>query len=285
MSFGVRRAPPASGSRSGTTAPRWPISARPEQSGQTWRKVRDPDGNVGWTAGEFLVDPARAATTARQGPGTAATAAAVRIGGLGLSRAEWEKAHGQPSRSSIFLEYDGGRLVVGLLESNVWHIERVWMRNEAVSLDAARDDARAYLPSDANLTQSVDRGDGRIIDIYTSTISPAASAPTAWNGGKAGTFSIKYKFRAPDRSDGGVRDVPPGATPASSGAPAGAGPHDRAWRPRIGRRQRFASARPDAGNPPDRRRIGHRPPEACPGREQRPDPGPQSDRLPQAVLS
>jgi len=71
------------------------------------------------------------------------------------------------------------------------------MRNEAVSLDAARDDVRGYLPSDANLTQSVDKGDGRIIDIYTSAILSSRFGSTAWNGGKVGTFSIQYKFRAP----------------------------------------------------------------------------------------
>jgi hypothetical protein len=166
--------------------------------GQTWRKVRDPDGNVGWTAGDYLVDPA---TRGNNGPPTAARSATpapapFASGGLGLSRAEWEKAHGQPSRSSIFLEYDGGRLVVGLLESNVWHIERVWMRDEAVALDAARDDVKAYLPSDATVTQSIDRGDGRVIDVYSSSNLSSRFGPTAWNGGKVGTFTITYKLRA-----------------------------------------------------------------------------------------
>jgi hypothetical protein len=165
-------------------------------SGQTWRKVRDPDGNVGWSASEFLADPA---TRARGATGAAPAPAAAMFasGGLGLSRTEWERSHGQPSRSSIFLEYDGGRLVVGLLETNVWHIERVWMRNEAVALDAAREDARAYLPSDAVLGQSIDRGDGRVIDVYSSALLASRFGPTAWNGGKPGSFSIQYKFRAP----------------------------------------------------------------------------------------
>jgi hypothetical protein len=167
-------------------------------SGQTWRKVRDPDGNVGWTAGDYLVDPATRGNNGPPGAPRSATPAAAPFasGGLGLSRAEWEQAHGQPSRSSIFLEYDGGRLVVGLLESNVWHIERVWMRNEAVALDAARDDVKAYLPSDATVTQSIDRGDGRVIDVYSSPILSSRFGPTAWNGGKVGTFTITYKFRA-----------------------------------------------------------------------------------------
>jgi hypothetical protein len=172
-------------------------------SGQAWRRVRDPDGNVGWTSSQYLVDPTARGdngppTAARMGAGAPAApvAPAFASGGLGLSRTEWEKAHGQPSRSSIFLEYDGGRLVVGLLDSNVWYIERVWMRNEAVDIDAARDDVKAYLPSDATVTQSVDRGDGKVIDIYSSSLLSSRFGPTAWNGGKVGTFTITYKFRA-----------------------------------------------------------------------------------------
>ena len=161
--------------------------------GQTWRKVRDPEGNVGWTAAEFLADPAASP------PGAAPAAPAppaFSSGGLGLTRAEWEKAHGQPTRSSIFLEYSGGRLVVGLLESNVWHIERVWMRDDAVSLETAREEVKAYLPEDATQVNTIDRGDGRIVDIYASPKLTGRFGPTAWNGGKEGTFSIQYKFRA-----------------------------------------------------------------------------------------
>jgi hypothetical protein len=159
-----------------------------ENGGKSWRKVRDPDGNVGWTAAEFLADPsARASAPARP---------AFASGGLGLSRDEWETAHGEPTRSSIFLEYAGGRLVVGLLDGNVWHIERVWPRGDAVSLDAARAEASAYLPQDATQVQSVDRGDGRIIDVYSSAQLPSRFASTAWNGGKTGTFSIQYRFRS-----------------------------------------------------------------------------------------
>jgi hypothetical protein len=161
-----------------------------ETDGITWRKVRDPEGNVGWTAAEYLADPAARAVPAA-GPPFAS-------GGLGLSRAEWEKIHGGPTRSSILLEYDDGRLVVGLLESNVWHLERVWMRGdaEAVSLEAAREEAKSFLPSDATETQTVDRGDGRIIDVYSSAILANRFASTAWNGGTQGTFAIQYRFRS-----------------------------------------------------------------------------------------
>jgi len=174
-----------------------------EQGGKTWKRVRDPEGNEGWVAADFLVsaNPPAGAAGSEAGTGTGTRGAPVAppfaSGGLGLSRTEWEKANGQPTRTSIFLEYAGGRLVIGLLENNVWHLERVWKRDDAVALDAARDDARAYLPSDAALMQSVDRGDGRIIDVYSSAILTNRFGSTAWNGGRAGTFSIQYRFRTP----------------------------------------------------------------------------------------
>ncbi|MGE3271773.1 MAG: hypothetical protein AB7P40_23675, partial [Chloroflexota bacterium] len=169
-----------------------------EHSGRTWRKVRDPQGNVGWAAADFLADPK---TVAAGAPAGATNLSQVgppyASGGLGLTRAEWEKVNGEPTRSSIFLEYAGGRLVVGLLEGNVWHLERVWPRADAVTLDAAREDARAYLVGDAVLVQSVDRGDGKIIDVYSSTSLTSRFGPTAWNGGRPGTFTIQYRFRTP----------------------------------------------------------------------------------------
>ena len=185
----------------GTTGQRikvWPdgtamadLGETAEDGGKSWRKVRDPDGNVGWAATEFLADPATRATASAPARPT------FESGGLGLSHSEWEKAHGQASRSSIFFEYDGGRLVVGLMEGNVWHIERVWMRGDAVSLEAAREDVSAYMPKDAEQIQSIDRGDGRIVDVYNSPSIANRFGPTAWNGGKTGTFSIQYRFRTP----------------------------------------------------------------------------------------
>jgi hypothetical protein len=173
-----------------------------EQDGKTWKRVRDPEGNEGWVAADFVVseNPPLGAAGSESGAGSTRTAPAAppfASGGLGLSRAEWEKVNGQPTRTSIFLEYAGGRVVIGLLENNVWHLERVWKRDEVVDLDTARKDAQAYLPSDAALTQSVDRGDGRVIDVYSSAILTSRFGPTAWNGGREGTFSIQYRFRTP----------------------------------------------------------------------------------------
>ena len=96
-----------------------------EAERQDLAQVRDPDGNVGWTASDFLKDPSPRADAGR--PTAAARRARSCSGGLGQTRPEWEQAHGQPSRTSIFLEYEGGRLIVGLPNENVWHLERIWV--------------------------------------------------------------------------------------------------------------------------------------------------------------
>lgn len=178
------------------------LGQKSEQGGKTWRQVRDPDGSVGWAASDFLSDPAApvAATAAGARPENAGrptpAAPPFASGGLGLSRQEWEQGHGQPSRTSIFLEYDGGRLIVGLPNENVGHLERVWTPQSAVALDAARSEARAFLPADATLIQSIERGDGRTVDVYASASLASRFGPNAWNGGKTGTFSIQYRHRS-----------------------------------------------------------------------------------------
>lgn len=176
------------------------LGEQQDVAGKAWKRVRDPEGNVGWAATEFLSSPVDPA--ARTGSGTPAAQPSppkppFNSGGLGLSKEQWEQVAGQPTRNSIFTEYAGGRLVVGFMDGNVWHLERVWRPGEAVELEAARAEARPYLPADATLVQSVDRGDGRIIDVYASTSLSSRYTTTAWNSGKPGTFAIHYRFKGP----------------------------------------------------------------------------------------
>jgi hypothetical protein len=175
------------------------LGQQADAGGKKWRQVRAPDGAVGWAASDFLMDPAsRMPPASATGASSTQAGPAFASGGLGLSRAEWEKVHGPPSKVSIFLEYNDGQLIVGLSNDNIWHLERIWSPKDAVSLEDARDDVRGYLPNDAQLTQSIDRGDGRLVDLYTSASITPRFGPTAWNGGQPGTFAIQYRYRNVD---------------------------------------------------------------------------------------
>jgi hypothetical protein len=174
------------------------LGQQADQGGKKWRQVRAPDGTVGWVAAEFLTDPAARSGTGA-GPGAPAPAGPTfASGGLGLSRQDWEQTHGSPTKVSLFLEYDGGRLIVGLLDNSIRHIERVWLSRDAATLEAARDEARNYVPADAALTQSIDKGDGSVVDIFTSPSLTSRFGPTDWNAGRPGTFAVKYRYRTLD---------------------------------------------------------------------------------------
>jgi hypothetical protein len=170
------------------------LGQQADQSGKQWRQVRAPDGVVGWAASDFLIDPA--GHSAPGGP--AAAPPAFASGGLGLSREAWEQSHGAPTNVSLFLDYDDGRVIVGLSDNNIWHIERVWPASDAATLEAARDEARNYLPADATLSQSVDKGEGSVVDVYSSPSLTSRFAPATWNTSHPGTFAIKYRYKSMD---------------------------------------------------------------------------------------
>ena len=223
-----------------------------EHGGKSWRKVRDPDGNVGWVAAEFLADPAARAHAA------APAGLAFASGGLGLPpRRVGEGPRTADPQSSIFLEYDGGRLVVGLLEGNVWHIERVWMRGEAVSLDAARE-RRPRLPARGRHAGPVGRSrrrqDHRRLQ-QRDADQPIRAHRLERRQGRHVLDPVPVPHAG--RPDGDLGDVPPGRR-SSSRAP----------------RVQMAARAPDARHASwIDGRAGDDPAEACAGREQRPDPG------------
>jgi hypothetical protein len=91
------------------------------------------------------------ATSVASKPESKATVTSFSSGGLGLLRAEWERAKGRPSRElpGGFLEYQVGSLVVAFRDDRVWYIERVWGDRAAVTMDEARRQSKMLIPQDA----------------------------------------------------------------------------------------------------------------------------------------
>ncbi len=137
------------------------------------------------------------AMLARAQPDPAAQAAPgpFSSGGLGMSRQEWEQARGRPERGDLFVEYEGGRYIVGYSEGVVWYIERSWGSRETVSLEAARGAGRGLMPADARLARTVNPSDDQVLDIYASDSLAPRFRPTAWNGGRPGTYTVRYRVR------------------------------------------------------------------------------------------
>jgi hypothetical protein len=117
-------------------------------------------------------------------------------GGLGVPREEWEGAHGRPERGDLFVEYEGGRFIIGYSDGLVWYIERTWGPREVVSLEAARGASRELMPADARLSRTDNPSDDQVFDVHASDSLMPRFRPTAWNGGRPGTFTVRYRVRA-----------------------------------------------------------------------------------------
>lgn len=143
--------------------------------------------------------PSALSTTATTAPTTAFAS-----GGLGLSRAEWEKLHGpggegmfetEPGRDGHNIAYiaAGSNELVGVIAKGY---------NPEVSINKARAEIRTLLPADA---QSVTfNEEGGTYDTYlseslrnlvppgTTNLYPELNGPDIWNGAEPGTITIKY---------------------------------------------------------------------------------------------
>ena len=145
---------------------------------------------------------------------TAATptrrAGIFRSGGLGLTREEWERLHGAPSRETDeAVEYENGRFVVAFRDGRVARLTRVWGEQSPALLDAARIESRTFLPRDARFVRSriptVESGQP-FVDVYSSESLPIPfpDAPwraTPWTGGEPGNlvavFRVTPELRTP----------------------------------------------------------------------------------------
>src|SRR4051794_13751430 len=105
--------------------------------------------------------------------GTQATAAFT-SGGLGLPRAEWEQQHGGPNQAIAGqANYERNRFITTFWNDTVMTILRQAGNGNALPLVQMQQEARAMLPTDAQLTEthpetSATGGPDDTVEVYIS---------------------------------------------------------------------------------------------------------------------
>jgi hypothetical protein len=136
-------------------------------------------------------------STATPVPAPAApTARPFASGGLGLSRSEWERLHGAPTRDDgLFLSYKDGAYVATFVYGNLHHAERVWGDRNPVTLQVAREVGKTLIPVDAQLVRSYVAPGSRDVDLYRSESLKTRFAPDdpAWVGAEPGVLIVIYR--------------------------------------------------------------------------------------------
>lgn len=133
-------------------------------------------------------------------PAQAPSAPAYASGGLGLDRADWERAHGEgrpdsPS-SPMFFAYEGGTFQVRFSQissGNVSYVERVWGDRNALPIEDARKESKQVIPADAKFVKTYTSQGGSTVDLYKSESLKGRFKGNEWTGGKPGDFIILYR--------------------------------------------------------------------------------------------
>jgi hypothetical protein len=120
-------------------------------------------------------------------------------GGLGLTRAEWEAAHGAPTGAGPavgFLSYAGGyvaRFDGAGPEAAARYIELAWGDAGAVSAEEARAAVLGLLPADAAEVGTSSSRAGNPVTVYRSAWLAGRVAPIWWLGDEPGTHIAIYR--------------------------------------------------------------------------------------------
>lgn len=134
------------------------------------------------------------------------TNASYQSGGLGLNSSEWESVNGgyidKGAVSDVWVYQSNGRkLYVTFWEDIVRAIE--YNYPTTVALEAARIDAKNFLPTDAQLVETYPFSSRHVkgsVDLYLSPSLPNRLFPTAgrradiWLGGQPGSISVIYRM-------------------------------------------------------------------------------------------
>jgi hypothetical protein len=129
------------------------------------------------------------------------TAFPFHSGGLGLTRAEWERSHGAPTgNSGAAVKYRDG-WAAAFLDGNVSRVDWSW-ESSPVGLPEARRQAGSMLPDDGYLISTYRPDPDTAVERFTSSSLARrfTTGATAWTGGSPGSFVIVYRYR--DGADG-----------------------------------------------------------------------------------
>ena len=117
-------------------------------------------------------------------------------GGLGLSKAEWERQHNPDEDSYDIGYYDDGKYLVLFDEDKISEIELMFDRLD-LTLDEARTEAESLIPEDNRSieTYSPDGFPEWTIDVYSSeSLIGQYESDWVWLDSDPGTFSILYEI-------------------------------------------------------------------------------------------
>ena len=120
------------------------------------------------------------------------------IAGIGLSRLDWEAAHGQAeAQVGEFLFYENGSYIAAFENGRMRHLTWTWQRGRPASVRAARARIAPLLPDDADLIRVESSRRGRVIELYeTKTLKEVfrSTENDPWRGRDRGLISVAYRL-------------------------------------------------------------------------------------------
>lgn len=112
--------------------------------------------------------------------------------GLGLGRAAFEAARGQPTGETAgFYDY-GPNLSVAYFDGAVWHLEQMF-GEPGIPVSDARALARLWLPQDAEFVETYTTRFGQLVDLYYSPSLITRFPSDEWINGKPGDHIVIYR--------------------------------------------------------------------------------------------
>ncbi len=115
--------------------------------------------------------------------------------GIGLSRADWERAHGKAEQNiGGFLTYQRGRYVVAFLDGKVRHVERFW-GGRGVPMSVARSESKALLPTDTVMRGRSSLSPDYVTEVYMSAYARkrfSAEQAEMWFDSRPGSLQVLY---------------------------------------------------------------------------------------------